>query len=227
MFADNFLRVIDFAALLGLYPVLTGEGKAAPVSNEDIARTAVAVLMQPDRYAGMTYRPTGPKLLSGKDMARVIAKVVGHPVLPIHLPYWMFSKVARQQQVDPIQISSLRYYVEDMKQGAFALEGGVTTAVEDLTGAPAESFETTARRYAALPFATQTLGNRLKAFVNFNLTPFTPGYDLKRLDRGWGFPMPPNPTFSMQDVRWRREHSLMMAQQPRPGASGEALYAAE
>ncbi len=27
MFADNFLRVIDFAALLGLFPVLTGDGQ--------------------------------------------------------------------------------------------------------------------------------------------------------------------------------------------------------
>jgi uncharacterized protein YbjT (DUF2867 family) len=227
MFADNFLRTIDFAALLGLYPVLTGEAKSAPVSNEDIARTAVAVLMNPDRYAGMSYRPTGPKLLSGKDMAAIIAKVVGHRVLPINLPYWMFSKVARQQKVDPIQISSLRYYVEDMKSGAFEFEGGVTTVVEDLTGVPAETFETTARRYAALPFARQTLGNRLKAFINFNLTPLYRGYNLRRLDRGWGFPMPPEPTLSMHDERWRRERSLLMAQQPRPSVAFELASAAE
>lgn len=215
MFADNFLRIIDFASLLGLYPILTGEGKSAPVSNEDIARAAAALLMQPDRYAGMTYRPTGPALLSGKDMAAIIARVVGHPVIPMHLPYWMFRKVAQQQKVDPIQIASLRHYVEDMKSGAFEFEGGVTTAVEDLTGQPAESFETIARRYAALPFARQTLGNRLKAFATFNLTLLYPGYDLKRLERGWGFPAPPNPTLSMEDERWRREHSILMAQQPR------------
>jgi hypothetical protein len=165
----------------------------------------------------MTYRPTGPKLLSGRDMAAIIAGVVGHKVVPMNLPFWMFTKVAQQQKVDPIQISSLRHYSEDMKQGAFMFEGGVTTTVEDLTGVAAESFETTARRYAALPFARQTMGNRLKAFVTFNLTLLYPGYNLKRLERGWGYPVPPNPTLSMQDERWRREHSLMMANQPRAG----------
>jgi NAD(P)H dehydrogenase (quinone) len=73
MFADNFLRVMDFAALLGIYPVLTGQGKAAPVSNEDMARVAVAVLIDPDRHAGMNYRPTGPKLLSGREMSQIVA----------------------------------------------------------------------------------------------------------------------------------------------------------
>jgi hypothetical protein len=45
----------------------------------------------------------------------------------------------------------------------FEFEGGVTDVVEALTGLPAESFETTARRYAALPFARPTLGNRLSS----------------------------------------------------------------
>ena len=206
---------MDFAALLGLFPILMGDSACAPVSNEDIARAAVTVLEQPDRHHGMTYRPTGPELLSGADMAKIAAKVVGHGVLPMKLPLWLFLKVARRQGVDPFQISSLRYYIEDNKNGGFAFEGGVTTVLEDLTGAPAESFETTARRYAAMPFARQTLGNRLKAFANFNLTLLYPGYDLKRIDRAFGFPMPPNPSFSIEDERWRREHSQMMAAQPR------------
>ena len=215
MFADNFLRVIDFAALLGFYPILTGDSQCAPVSNEDIARTAVAVLENPDRHAGMTYRPTGPTLLSGKDMSAIIATVVRHPVLPLKLPFWMFRKVAQQQQIDPFEVSSWRYYVEDNRNGGFSFEGGVTTVLEDLTGRPAESFETTARRYAAMPFARQTLGNRLKAFLNFNLTPFYPGYNLTRIDRQLGIPMPPNLSFSIEDERWRREHSQMMGRQPR------------
>ena len=215
MFADNFLRVIDFAALLGIFPVLMGDSHCAPVSNEDIARTVVAVLEQPERHRAMTYRPTGPELLSGRDMARIIARVVGHAVRPVKLPLWLFLKVARQQRIDPFQISSLRYYIEDNKNGGFSFEGGVTDVVEDLTGAPAESFEITARRYAAMPFARQTLGNRLKAFINFNLTPFYRGYDLDRIDRQLGFPMPPNPSFSIEDERWRREHAEMMARQPR------------
>ena len=216
MFADNFLRMLDFASLLGIFPILTGNGRAAPISNEDLARAAVAILLAPDRYAGMSYRPTGPTLLSGRDMAAIIATVVGHRVMALNLPFWLFLKVARQQQVDPMLISGFRYYVEEIRRGTFELDGGVTTVMEDLTGRPAESFETTARRYAAMPFARQSFGNRVRAFVNLNLTPFYRGYDLDRWDRQKGFPVPPHATLSIDDAQWREEHHDLMARQPRP-----------
>jgi hypothetical protein len=81
---------------------------------------------------------------------------------------------------------------------------------------PAESFETTARRYAALPFARQSLGNRLNALVKFTVMPLLPAYHLERLERQWGFPKPQKPTFSLADETWRHEHSRLMAGQPRP-----------
>ena len=211
MFAHNFLRTIDFAALLGIYPMLSGDGRAAPVSNEDMGRTAAVLLAEgPDKHAGNRYRPTGPQLLNAREMAAIVAKAVGHPVLPINMPLWMLGKVARQQGIDPFQISCLRYYMEDMKRGTFAFEGGVTNVVEELTGTPAESFETTARRYAALPFARQTLGNRLKAFVSFNMTPLYRGYNFDKWDRARDFPVPLKPSLSIDDEQWRIEHAAQM-----------------
>jgi NAD(P)H dehydrogenase (quinone) len=206
MFADNFLRVIDFAALLGIFPVLTGEGRAAPVSNEDMARVAAAVLADPRGHEGQTYRPTGPVLLSGQDMATEVAKVLGRRVRAVNLPFWVFRKVARQQRINPLEISGFRFYVEEMKRGTFALAGGVTDVVAELTGTPAESFETTARRYAARPFARPTFFNKLKAFLAFNLTPFYPGYNLEKWDREMGFPVPPRASLSIDDPAWRSEH---------------------
>ncbi|UVO49669.1 NmrA family NAD(P)-binding protein [Sphingomonas sp. SUN019] len=225
MFADNFLRVFDFAALLGIFPVLTGAGRAAPVSNEDMARVVAALLMKPDRHAGMRYRPTGPELLSGRDMAGIVAKVVEHRLVTLNLPFWMFCKVARQQRIDPLEISGFRYYVEEMKRGTFALDGGVTDVVAELTGRPAESFETTALRYAATPFARQTLGNRMKAFLKFNLTPIYRGYDLDRWDRMKGFPAPSNPTLSIDDADWRAEHSAQNQSPPQPAFAPRAVRA--
>ncbi len=227
MFADNFLRTIDFATLLGVFPVLSGDGKAAPVSNEDIARTAIAILMAPDPHDGKTYRPTGPKLLSGRDMAAAVAKVTGRRVRAIDLPFWMFSKVARRQGVDPFEISILRRYMEDMRQGAFAFEGGVTDTVEALTGSPAETFEDTARRYAVLPFARRSLARRAKALAGFMMTPFLPGYELTRLEQQWRLPAPAAQTFALNDARWRDEHVHLMAKQPRvPFAPEVALLRA-
>jgi uncharacterized protein YbjT (DUF2867 family) len=216
MFADNFLRVIDFAALLGIFPTLMGDSKCAPISNEDMARCAAALLMDdPAKHAGKSYRPTGTELLSGKDMAAIIAKVVGHRVLAVSLPAWMYSKVARMQKVDPFQIYVLLKYVRDNRQGTFSYEGGVTNVTQELTGRPAESFETTARRYAALPFAQQTFANRLKAFVNFNITPFYPGYNIDAYERKLEFPIPSRPLQCMEDERWRNAHAEQMALQGR------------
>jgi len=212
MFAHNFLRTIDFAALLGIYPVLSGKGKAAPISNEDMARVAAVLLAEgPDRHAGKSYRPTGPQLLDGRDMARIVAKAVGHRVFAVDMPIWLLGKVAQQQGIDPYEISSLRHYMQDMRNGTFEFEGGVTDVVEQLTGAPAESFETTARRYAALPYARPTLGNRLKAFANFNLTPFYPGHNFDKWDKRMAFPRAPHVSLSSEDAQWRREHAAQMA----------------
>ena len=213
MFADNFLRLIDFATLLRIYPHLTQDSRSAPVSNEDIARVAVAVLADPTRHAGRSYRPTGPKLLSGKEMAEAISRATGKRVLPIGIPQWMFVKTARMQGVDPFEVSGYRFYMEDHRRGAFSARGGVTDVVRELTGSPAEDFETIARRYAAKPFAQPTLANRLKAIWNFNRTPLHPGWNLDRFDLSRGFPAPSAPRFAIDDEGWKTSH-LSVGGQP-------------
>ena len=211
MFANNFLRTIDFAALLGIYPVISGDGRAAPVSNEDMGRAAAVLLAEgPTKHAGRSYQPTGPKLLSGREMAAIIARVVGHRVLPVDLPIWMLGKVAQQQGIDPYLISVLRHYMKEMKQGTFSFEGGVTNVVKELTGTPAETFETTARRYAELPFARQTLANRLKALIKFSVVPLYPGYNFDKWDRKMRLPAPSKATLSIDDVLWREVHAVQM-----------------
>jgi hypothetical protein len=190
-----------------------------------MGRAAAVLLAEgPDKHAGKRYRPTGPQLLSAREMAAIIARAVGNRVIPIELPIWILGKVARQQGVDPYQISCLRYYMEDMKRGTFAFEGGVTDVVRELTGAPPESFETTARRYAAMPFARQTLPNRFKAFVNFSLTPFYPGYNFDKWDREKGLPLPQNPSLSVDDAQWRAEHAAQMTRRNESSDEARSLH---
>ena len=52
-----------------------GEGRAAVVSHADIARAAVAVLLDPHAHAGRTYDLTGPESLTFSEMAEVISEV--------------------------------------------------------------------------------------------------------------------------------------------------------
>lgn len=212
MFAHNFLRTIDFAALLGIYPVLSGDGRAAPVSNEDMARTAAVILAEgPDRHAGKRYRPTGPALLDGREMAEIVGDVLGRKLRAVDLPIWMLAKVARQQGIDLFEITSLRHYMDDMRADTFAFEGGVTDVVERLTGRPAESFAETARRYAALPFAQPTLANKVAAWLRFLATPFVPGTNFAKWDRRMALPAAPSPSLSIDDPVWRQTHAAQMA----------------
>jgi uncharacterized protein YbjT (DUF2867 family) len=205
-FADNYLRLIDFATLLGIFPILTGDSRNAPPSNEDIARVAVALLMDPDRYAGKSYRPTGPELLSAYDMAKVIRKVLGSPVLTVDLPLWMFVRAARLQGVSAFELSNLRYYIEDHRQGAFEF-GAPNTVVEEVTGQPAEDLETTVQRHLAMPFARRTMANRLRDLMQFSLVPLTPGYDFQQFEREDLYPVQSKLRFVMSSDRWRAEHA--------------------
>ncbi len=213
-FADNFLRFIDFAALLGIYPVMTGRSQSAPVSNEDIARVVTAALTNPDLHAGKRYRPTGPKLLSAYDVAAILEKALGSPVRPVETPLWLLLKAARLQRVSAFEMSGYRHYVEEHRRGTFARDGGTSDVVREVTGRPAEDFEVTARRYAALPKANRTAGNRARAFANFMRTPMSPGYDLDRFERELLFPVPPMRRLAIDDERWQAEHDLQSAQRP-------------
>ena len=74
-FASGYLLPLPIATLFGIFPGPTGGGRNAPASNEDIAGVMVGALLDPARHAGRTYHPTGPEMLSGDDMARIIPRI--------------------------------------------------------------------------------------------------------------------------------------------------------
>jgi NAD(P)H dehydrogenase (quinone) len=207
IFADAYLATIGSAVHLGIFPWMSGNSRNAPPSNEDIARVAVAALIDPARHAGKSYRPTGPELLSAKEMANAIGRAVGRSVRFVPTPTWLFMKGARMSGYPIDLFSGIRYYIDDHERGAFEL-GAPTTDVLDVTGRPAEDFETIARRYAA-PFRNQrTFGNWLREFAEFTLTPLSPGFNLDRYDRELRRPFPSEPQFAPESKAWRREHGI-------------------
>ncbi|TCG06203.1 transcriptional regulator [Paraburkholderia steynii] len=210
-FADAYLALTGFAAHLGAFPWIYGDSRNAPPSNEDIARVAVAALMDPARHAGKRYRPTGPELLGAEDMATAIGRAVGRPVKVVPMPNWLFMKAARMGGLPIDLISGVRYYIDDHRRGAFEL-GAPTTDVPDVTGQPAENFETIARRYAALPGNRRTPGNWLRQFAQFMIAPLSPGFDLERYDRDLRCPFPSEPQFAPESKVWLREHAMAHAE---------------
>jgi NAD(P)H dehydrogenase (quinone) len=207
-FADAYLTTIGLAVHLGVFPWMYGNSRNAPPSNEDVARVAVAALIDPARHAGKSYRPTGPELLGAEEMAKAIGRAVGRSVRVVPTPTWLFMKTARMGGLPIDLMSGVRYYIDDHKRGTFEL-GAPTTDVLDVTGRPAEEFETIARRHAALPRNQRTFGNWLREFVQFMLAPLSPGFNFDRYDRELRRPFPSRPQFAPDSKVWRREHAVI------------------
>jgi hypothetical protein len=96
-------------------------------------------------------------------------------------------------------------YNDEKRKGAFAYNAP-TDHVLRATGREAESFETTVRRYAALPSLQPTFANKLKAFGDFLKIIVTPAPDLGRIEREMALPVARQPRFSIEDERWLAEH---------------------
>jgi uncharacterized protein YbjT (DUF2867 family) len=224
-FADVYLVTIGLATNLGIFPWMYGNSRNAPPSNEDIARVAVAALMDPARHAGKSYRPTGPELLGADGMAKAIGRAVGRSVRVVPTPTWLFMKAVRMGGLPIDVMSNLRYYVDDHKRGAFEL-GAPTTDVLDVTGRRAENFETIARRYAGLPRNRRTFGNWIREFAQFMIAPLAPGFNLDRYDRELRRPFPSEPQFAPESKVWRREHAITDAAQPPVPGSDKVLITA-
>lgn len=213
-FADNYLVLIGFAAQLGLFPMPMGRGRNAPPSNEDIARVAVAALLEPDRHDGRTYRPTGPTLLSSGDMARTLGEVLGRSVHHFEMPMWMFLKALRVMGprfgIDAFQQTGLRHYIEEHKLGSFE-HGAPTEHVKVTTGREPEDFATIARRYAGRPEAKRSVGNLGKAVVDFMRIGLTPALDLKQVERQQLQPILPHTVLAARSQTWMDEGRIRAA----------------
>ena len=116
-------------------------------------------------------------------------------------------KTARMAGMPIELLSNVRYYIEDHKRGVFEV-GAPTTDVLEVTGRPAEDFETIARRYATLPGNQRTFSNRLRTVAQFLITPLSPGFNFDRYDGELRRPFPSDPQFAPDSRVWQREHAI-------------------
>jgi NAD(P)H dehydrogenase (quinone) len=209
-FADNYLQVLPYAAQLGVLPIPTAGRRNAPPSNEDIARVAVGALIDPRRHDGRAYRPTGPKLLSGPDIADAVGEALGRRVRHIDIPPWMFMRAvrlsAKQLGADMFFESGLRHYVPENALGTWEV-GGPTTHVRDVAGVEPEDFLTIARRYVNAADTRRTAGNLLRQIGGLMLIGLVPMHRLDKFDRRQQRPQPAHPRYSGESVVWRDEHT--------------------
>jgi hypothetical protein len=163
--------------------------------------------MNPARHAGQSYRPTGPELLGADDMAQAIGRAVGRSVRVVPTPTWLFMKAARMAGMSIDLMSNVRYYIDDHKRGGFEL-GAPTSDVLNVTGRSPEDFETIAQRYAAQPRNQRTIGNWVREFAEFMISPVSPGFNFDRYDRELRRPFPFEPQSASESKVWRYEHGI-------------------
>jgi NAD(P)H dehydrogenase (quinone) len=222
-FADNYMNLVPMAAQLGVLPTPTGAGRNAPPSNEDIARVAVGALLDPHRHDGKAYRPTGPTLLTGAEIADAMGEALGRQVRHIDIPPWMFMKAvrvnAKRLGLDLYAQSGLRHYLPESALGTWAV-GGPTTHVRDVAGVEPEDFLTIARRYVNGPDSRRTAGNLIRQAWNFMLVGLVPMHRLDRFDRRQQHPQPAHPRLSGESAVWRSEHPALAGSLSRSAATG-------
>jgi hypothetical protein len=188
----------------------TGGRLNAPPSNEDIARVAVGALLDPHRHDGRAYRPTGPKLLSGADIAEAVGEALGRRVRLMEIPSWMFLRAvsvsAKRLGVDMFFESGLRHYLPETGLGTWEV-GGPTTHVRDVAGVEPEDFLTIARRYVNAADTRRTAGGMLREIGSLMLTGLVPTPRLDRFDRRQQHPRPARPRHSGESAVWLGEHA--------------------
>jgi NAD(P)H dehydrogenase (quinone) len=220
-FAESYTYTLDSVAQFGVLTLPFGDGLNAPPSNEDIAAVAAALLIDPEPHLGCSYRPTGPELLTPSDYAEILSRVFGRTIRYLDIPFTVLAKSARTIGFDEYTIVQIKWYVDELKRGTFAIDAP-TDAVERLTGRPPEDMETIARRYlATMPGTTRGLSGMARAMRVLAKSAVAPAPNRKRYLRtfqdGASFG-----ALSIDSDLWQHTHDpdrIRHAQLPRIGTA--------
>lgn len=201
-FAENYMAALEPIAQFGMMTMPLGHGFNAPPSNEDLARVIACILMDPTPHIGKVYRPTGPDLLSPTDIAAAFSRVLDRSVAYRDIPFTMMAKVAKSLGYSDFQMAQLTHYIDEYRRGTFAI-GAPTTAVEDITGVPAESFEVTVGRYvAASNYGTAGIASRAGAMGRLLKALATRAPSARRYARTFGADGFAGTSLAIDSPRW-------------------------
>lgn len=117
----------------------------APISMDDIARVAAALLVKPEQvHYGKMYELTGPDALTRAQIAEQIGVGIG-----VDVTFEQCSRAEAEEALRPIMGAQVGWYLDLMAEGVDAPQQA-NRLVEELTGSPAESVAQWAARNAEL-----------------------------------------------------------------------------
>jgi uncharacterized protein YbjT (DUF2867 family) len=115
----------------------------APISMDDIARVAAALLVKPEQaHYDQMYELTGPEALTRAQIAEQIGVGIGTEVV-----FEQCTRAEAEEALRPIMGDEVKWYLDLMADGEPQLANQL---VEELTGTPAESVAQWAARNAEL-----------------------------------------------------------------------------
>lgn len=115
-----------------------GEGRFVPAARADVARTAAAVLADPEAHAGATYELTGPQSLDLADVARILSEAGGQRIV-FHNETIEEAYASRAAFGAPVW--QLGAWVSTYTAIASDAMSQVSNHVENITGTPPMSLE--------------------------------------------------------------------------------------
>jgi uncharacterized protein YbjT (DUF2867 family) len=143
---QDFLMMARGIAETSSFGTATSDGRIGHVDTRDVAAIAAEIAASPATHAEKTYWPTGPEVLSAKEVAAVFSRVLGrtitfHPIT-----------VAEQKQA-MLNVGLPENVAEDNSRAVALMAEGdcdyVTNDVATIVGRPPRSFEQFASDYAA------------------------------------------------------------------------------
>jgi len=142
LFLDNPLFTTVAARTIadsGTIRLPFGTGRTSPITTDDVARVVATILTDPGPYTGRVVELTGARSQDMNGVAEEYARALGRPVTYVDIPpgVWAEQVLARAglgPYVDEHLATVARLHRENRYDR-------MTTAVEDITGRPAESVE--------------------------------------------------------------------------------------
>lgn len=136
-FAETLIEDVNSAFETGIYADPSPRGRVSYVSRADVARAAVAALLDPG-HAGKTYDITGPAALSSRDVAAILSCIAGRRIETRTTPV--------RDYVASLKERGMRdYFAEAIGGLHVAIDEGrlqkVSNDVKRLTGHPANLVE--------------------------------------------------------------------------------------
>jgi uncharacterized protein YbjT (DUF2867 family) len=113
-----------------------GDGRAAVVTQDDIAEAATAVLLSPEAHVDRTYDLTGPQALTLYEAAAVLSSGLGREIR--YVPETL-EEAYRSREVYGAPDWQVDAWVSTYTSIANGELAGVSSHVEELTGHPATS----------------------------------------------------------------------------------------